>query len=79
MDQIGLTHISSSVSDLSGALEKVEQFGREMGPRRWRWYGIRIGQLLELLSDGWLAFLSPRPRLWGPGGRKTFNLTVFSY
>ena len=27
MDQVGLTHISSSVSDLSGALEKVVEFG----------------------------------------------------
>ena len=27
MDQIGLTHISFSVSDLEGVLEKVEEFG----------------------------------------------------
>ncbi len=64
MDQMGLTHISLSVSDLGGVLEKVEEFGGAVvdadgdggdgddpGPD---------GQLLELLSDGWLAALPPR-------------------
>ena len=64
MDQLGLTHLSLSVSDL---------------PMCWRWWtasGVRWspstvseqsamirdpdGQLLELLSDVWLAVLPPR-------------------
>jgi lactoylglutathione lyase len=65
MDQIGLTHISFSVSDLGGVLEKVAEFGGAVvdGTVSQRSAMIRDpdGQLLELLSDGWLAVLPPRP------------------
>jgi lactoylglutathione lyase len=65
MDQIGLTHISFSVSDLAGALEKVEEFGGAVvvGTVTEAMAMIRDpdGQLLELLSDGWLSVLPPRP------------------
>jgi len=65
MDQIGLTHISFSVSDLKGVLEKVEEFGGAVvdGTVTDAMAMIRDpdGQLLELLSDGWLAVLPPRP------------------
>jgi lactoylglutathione lyase len=65
MDQIGLTHISFSVSDLPGALEKVQAFGGAVvdGTVTEAMAMIRDpdGQLLELLSDGWLAALPPRP------------------
>ncbi len=65
MDQIGLTHISFSVSDLSGVLEKVEEFGGAVvaGTVTEAMAMIRDpdGQLLELLSDGWLSALPPRP------------------
>jgi lactoylglutathione lyase len=65
MDQIGLTHISFSVSDLPGVLEKVEEFGGAVveGTVTQAMAMIRDpdGQLLELLSDGWLSALPPRP------------------
>jgi lactoylglutathione lyase len=65
MDQIGLTHISLSVSDLAGALEKVEEFGGALveGTVTEAMAMVRDpdGQLLELLSDGWLAVLPQRP------------------
>ena len=65
MDQIGLTHISFSVSDLGGVLEKVLEFGGAVveGTVTEAMAMIRDpdGQLLELLSDGWLAALPPRP------------------
>jgi lactoylglutathione lyase len=64
MDQIGLTHISFSVSDLEGVLKKVEEFGGAVvdGTVTQAMAMIRDpdGQLLELLSDGWLAALPPR-------------------
>src|SRR6201991_4588966 len=57
MDQIGLTHISFSVSDLGRVLEKVEEFGGAVveGTVTEAMAMIRDpdGQLLELLSDGW--------------------------
>jgi lactoylglutathione lyase len=64
MDQIGLTHISFSVSDLPGALEKVAEFGGAVveGTVTEAMAMTRDpdGQLLELLSDGWLSALPPR-------------------
>lgn len=67
MDQIGLTHISFSVSDLEAVLEKVEEFGGAVveGTVTGAMAMIRDpdGQLLELLSDGWLSALPPRPEV----------------
>ena len=65
MDQVGLTHISFSVSDLDGVLEKVDEFGGTVVGATVSDASAMIrdpdGQLLELLSDGWLAVLPPRP------------------
>jgi lactoylglutathione lyase len=65
MDQVGLTHISFSVSDLSGVLKKVEAFGGAVVDGTVSAQSAMIrdadGQLLELLSDGWLAALPRRP------------------
>lgn len=65
MDQIGLKHISFSVSDFGGALEKVKEFGGALvdGTVTEAMAVIRDPdeQLLELLSDGWLSALPPRP------------------
>lgn len=65
MDQIGLTHISFSVSDLAGVLEKVAEFGGAVLDATVSEGSAMIrdpdGQLLELLSDAWLAALPPRP------------------
>jgi lactoylglutathione lyase len=64
MDQVGLTHISFSVSDLGDVLEKVEGFGGVVVDGTVSKQSAMIrdpdGQLLELLSDGWLAVLPPR-------------------
>jgi lactoylglutathione lyase len=66
MDQIGLTHLSLSVSDLGEALAAVEQFGGSVVEGTVSDQSAMIrdpdGQLLELLSDSWLAVLPPRPR-----------------
>jgi lactoylglutathione lyase len=65
MDQVGLTHLSFSVSDLGGALEKVENFGGLVLDGTVSEYSAMIrdpdGQLLELLSDGWFSALPARP------------------
>jgi lactoylglutathione lyase len=65
MDQVGLTHISFSVSDLRGVLEMVEEFGGVVVDETVSEQSAMIrdpdGQLLELLSEGWLAVLPPRP------------------
>ncbi|MGA8331891.1 MAG: VOC family protein [Mycobacterium sp.] len=65
MDQIGLTHISFSVADLPRVLEEVEQFGGSVVSETVSARSAMIrdpdGQLLELLADGWLAVLPPRP------------------
>jgi lactoylglutathione lyase len=65
MDQVGLTHISFSVSDLGDVLEKVAHFGGAVvdGTASAQAAMVRDpdGQLLELLSDGWLSALPPRP------------------
>jgi catechol 2,3-dioxygenase-like lactoylglutathione lyase family enzyme len=65
MDHLGLTHISFSVSDLSGVLKEVVSFGGVVVDGTVSDGSAMIrdpdGQLLELLSDGWLAVLPPRP------------------
>ena len=65
MDQMGLTHISFSVSDLGGVLQQVEEFGGAVVDATVSEGMAMIrdpdGQLLELLSDAWLAALPPRP------------------
>lgn len=65
MDQIGLTHISFSVSDLPGVLVRVREFGGAVVDGSVSDGAAMIrdpdGQLLELLSDGWLAALPGRP------------------
>jgi catechol 2,3-dioxygenase-like lactoylglutathione lyase family enzyme len=65
MDQVGLTHISFSVSDLAGVLGKVEEFGGAVVDASVSAQSAMIrdpdGQLLELLADGWLSTLPPRP------------------
>ena len=64
MDQVGLTHISFSVSDLSGVLGRVAEFGGAVVDGTVSEGSAMIrdpdGQLLELLSDGWLSVLPPR-------------------
>jgi lactoylglutathione lyase len=65
MDQVGLTHISFSVSDLPGVLEKVAEFGGAVVEGTVSEGAAMIrdpdGQLLELLPEGWLSVLPPRP------------------
>ena len=65
MDQVGLTHISFSVSDLNGVLEKVAEFGGAVLDGTVSEGAAMIrdpdGQLLEVLSDAWLDALPPRP------------------
>jgi lactoylglutathione lyase len=65
MDQVGLTHISFSVSDLGDVLERVAEFGGAVVDATVSKQSAMVrdpdGQLLELLSDGWLAILPPRP------------------
>jgi lactoylglutathione lyase len=65
MDQVGLKHISFSVSSLGDVLQKVEEFGGAVVKGTVSKQSAMVrdpdGQLLELLSDGWLAVLPPRP------------------
>ena len=65
MDQVGLTHLSLSVSDLGGVLAAVESFGGSVVEGTVSDQSAMVrdpdGQLLELLSDSWLAVLPPRP------------------
>ncbi len=65
MDEIGLTHISFSVSDIAAVLAKVAEFGGTVVDAAVSEAMAMIrdpdGQLLELVSDGWLAALPPRP------------------
>lgn len=65
MDQVGLTHVSLSVSDLAGALAKVDDFGgsvvKETVTEQFAMIRDPDGQLIELLPDSWLASLPPRP------------------
>ncbi|MGX9788562.1 VOC family protein [Mycobacterium sp. MMS18-G62] len=65
MDEVGLTHISLSVSDLAGVLERVEDFGgsvvKDTVTEQFAMIRDPDGQLIELLPDTWLANLPPRP------------------
>jgi lactoylglutathione lyase len=65
MDEVGLTHLSLSVSDLSGVLALVEEFGgsvvRATVTEQFAMIRDPDGQLIELLPDSWLAALPPRP------------------
>ena len=65
MDQVGLTHISFSVSDLDGVLERVAEFGGAVVEATVSALSAMIrdpdGQLLELLPEAWLSALPPRP------------------
>jgi lactoylglutathione lyase len=65
MDQVGLTHLSLSVSDLDSVLAMVERFGGSVVEGTVSEQSAMIrdpdGQLVELLSDSWLAILPPRP------------------
>ena len=65
MDQVGLTHLSFSVSDLAGVLVQIEELGGAVVDGTVTEGSAMIrdpdGQLLELLSDGWLAVLPARP------------------
>ena len=65
MDEVGLTHLSLSVSDLAGVLESVDGFGGSVVTQTVTESSAMIrdpdGQLIELLADGWLSVLPPRP------------------
>jgi catechol 2,3-dioxygenase-like lactoylglutathione lyase family enzyme len=65
MDQVGLTHMSLSVSDLATVLTMVESFGgsvvEETVTEQFAMIRDPDGQLIELLPDTWLAGLPPRP------------------
>jgi len=65
MDQVGLTHLSFSVSDLAAVLTMVDSFGGSVIDETVSEQSALIhdpeGQLLELLADSWLAVLPPRP------------------
>jgi lactoylglutathione lyase len=65
MDHVGLTHLSLSVSDLDSVLAMVERFGGSVVEGTVSEQSAMIrdpdGQLVELLSDSWLAILPPRP------------------
>jgi lactoylglutathione lyase len=65
MDEVGLTHMSLSVSDLAGVLAQVESLGgtviEESTTSHFAMIRDPDGQLIELLPDSWLANLPPRP------------------
>ena len=65
MDQVGLTHMSLSVSDLAAVLATVEEFGgsvvEETVTEQFAMIRDPDGQLIELLPDSWLDNLPPRP------------------
>ena len=65
MDEVGLTHISLSVSDLGAVLAKVPEFGgsvvEEAVSEAMAIIRDPDGQMIELVTDGWLAALPPRP------------------
>lgn len=65
MDQVGLTHISFSVSDLRSVLGRVGEFGGSVVEGTVSEGAAMVrdpdGQLLELLSDRWLEALPARP------------------
>jgi lactoylglutathione lyase len=65
MDEVGLTHMSLSVSDLPGVLAQVAEFGgtviEQATTAQFAMIRDPDGQLIELLPDSWLANLPPRP------------------
>ncbi|WAJ43193.1 VOC family protein [Mycobacterium sp. Aquia_216] len=65
MDEVGLTHISLSVSDIAAVLAKVVEFGGTVIDAAVSEAMAMIrdpdGQLIELVTDGWLAALPQRP------------------
>ena len=65
MDQVGLTHISFSVSDLGQVLRKVAEFSGEVVEATVSQNSAMVrdpdGQLLELLSEEWISVLPARP------------------
>lgn len=65
MDEVGLTHMSLSVSDLAGVIAQVESFGgsviEESTTAMFAMIRDPDGQLIELLPDSWLANLPARP------------------
>lgn len=65
MDEVGLTHLSLSVSDLAGVLAQVESYGGSVVDQTVTEHFAMIrdpdGQLIELLPDTYLANLPPRP------------------
>jgi lactoylglutathione lyase len=65
MDEVGLTHLSLSVADLGDVLATVQSYGGSVVEGTVSEQSAMIrdpdGQLLELLSDSWLAVLPPRP------------------
>jgi lactoylglutathione lyase len=65
MDQLGLTHLSLSVSDLAAVLTMVDSFEGAVVDATVSEQSAMIrdpdGQLIELLADSWLAVLPPRP------------------
>jgi lactoylglutathione lyase len=65
MDEVGLTHISFSVSDIPAVVAKVVEFGGTVVDAAVSEAMAMIrdpdGQLLELVSDGWMAALPARP------------------
>jgi lactoylglutathione lyase len=64
MDQVGLTHLSLSVSNLADVLKMVDGFGGSVVTHTVSEQSAMIrdpdGQLIELISDAWLAALPPR-------------------
>jgi lactoylglutathione lyase len=65
MDEVGLTHISLSVSDLGAVLAKVVEYGGTIIDTAVSEMMAMIRdpdwQLLELVTDSWLEGLPPRP------------------
>jgi lactoylglutathione lyase len=65
MDQVGLTHLSLAVSDIGDVLAIVESFGGSVVKATVSEQMAMIrdpdGQLIELVSDSWVAALPPRP------------------
>jgi lactoylglutathione lyase len=75
MDQLGLTHLSLSVTNLGEVLGMVDGFGGSVVAETVSESSAMIrdpdGQLLELLSDSWLAALPPRPESACRAGRSS--------
>jgi lactoylglutathione lyase len=65
MDEVGLTHLSLSVSSLGDVLASVDGYGGSVVGETVSEQSAMIrdpdGQLIELLADSWLAVLPPRP------------------